>query len=133
MKKVLLTFTLVFALNGIYAQQIENAENTLCHVEVAFAISEGDDFGEYSMTRLVEIIPGERHDFRMEPFEARRIYSKAKYDEMFIVRFKESGITHFLDARPADGYEEVLNGGCTLDQRPFVSKDGLLMIDASVN
>ncbi len=133
MKNALLSFAFAFALNALSAQQISNASTADCAIQVAFAISEGDGFGEYSMTRLVDLAPGDRFDFRHEAFDSRRIYSKVQFDEIFIVRFKESGITHFLNARVQDGYEAVLNGGCTLDHRPFVKKDGLLLLDASAN
>jgi hypothetical protein len=134
MKKALLSFAFALMLNALSAQQISNATTAECDVQVAFAISEGDGFGEYSMTRLITLHPGDQFNFRNEAFESRRIYSKVQDDEIFIVRFVESGITHFINARIGDGYESTLNGGCTLDHRPFLKRrDGVLVLDASAN
>jgi hypothetical protein len=82
---------------------------------------------------LVPLQPGDVHSFRNEEFASRQIYSKVEWDEMFIVRFEPTGITHFLDATVPNGYETYLNGGCALTQKTFFSRDGEFIIDASSN
>ncbi|MDA7836098.1 hypothetical protein N9A49_01680 [Salibacteraceae bacterium] len=133
MKKLLAAAFLILALSTLKAQSFKSGENTKCEVQVAFAISEGDGFGEYSITRLVPLQPGDVHSFRNEGFASRQIYSKVEWDEMFIVRFEPTGITHFLDATVPNGYETYLNGGCALTQKPFFNRDGEFIIDASSN
>lgn len=121
------------ALSTLKAQTFTSSEQTKCEVQVAFAISEADGFGEYSITKLIPLDPGETHNFRNEEFVARQIYSRVEFDEMFIVRFEPTGQTHFLDATVPNGYETFLNGGCSREQRPFFTKDGAFIIDASAN
>jgi hypothetical protein len=133
MKKLITAALLILALNTLKAQTFKSGENTKCQVQVAFAISEGDGFGEYSISRLVALEPGKSHNFRNEEFTRRQIYSKVDWDEMFIVRFEPTGITHFLDATVPNGYETYLNGGCALTQKPFFNRDGEFIIDASAN
>lgn len=133
MKKLILTGALVLALSALKAQTFKSSERTKCQVQVAFAISEGDGFGEYSITKLIPLDPGKSHNFRSEEFVARQIYSRVDFDEMFVVRFEPTGQTHFLDATVPNGYEAILNGGCSTDQRPFYTRDGEFIIDASAN
>jgi len=114
------------------AQSLTSTKETRCNVRVAYAVSEGDVFGEYSITELLMLTPGETVRFKGREFVNRRIY-RASFDEMFIVRFESTGVTHFLDARAAQGYERILVGGCSLDQRASFHHDGSFYIDASAN
>ena len=133
MRKLITAALLILALNTLKAQTFKSGENTKCQVQVAFAISESDGFGEYSITRLVALEPGKSHNFRSEEFTRRQIYSKVEWDEMFIVRFEPTGVTHFLDAIVPNGYETYLSGVCSLTQRPFYNRDGEFIIDAFAN
>ena len=84
MRKFITAAIFILALNAMKAQSFKSGENTKCQVQVAFAISEGDGFGEYSITRLVALEPGKSHNFRNEEFTRRQIYSKVEWDEMYI-------------------------------------------------
>jgi hypothetical protein len=133
MKKVFLTVLLALALEAVQAQTFTSSERTLCQVQVAYAVAEGEGLGEYSITELIKLEPGESYNYRHEAFVARRIYSKVDFEAMFIVRFEPTGVTHFLDAAVPNGYEAALLGGCTLEQSPFYTRQGAFIIDASQN
>jgi len=132
MKKYLFTLLFVGLLSLSNAQTIE-ASSFSCNVQVAYAISEADGFGEYSVTQFFPLVAEKELELNKREFKMRRIYSKVNFDEMFIIRFETSGITHFVDARAADGFERLLLGGCSVDERPFISKDGSFRLDASLN
>jgi hypothetical protein len=133
MKKTLLALTFVFMLTWANAQTFTSSERSKCNVQVAFAVSEGGNFGEYSITSLVPLEPGKSQAFKGMPFVSRQLYSRVTFDEMFIVRFEPTGVTHFLDATVPNGYETSLMGGCALEQRPFYTRDGSFIIEASEN
>ena len=132
MKKYLFTLLFVGLLSLSNAQTIE-ASSFSCNVQVAYAISEADGVGEYSVTQFFPLVAEKELELNKREFKMRRIYSKVNFDEMFIIRFETSGITHFVDARAADGFERLLLGGCSVDERPFISKDGSFRLDASLN
>jgi len=123
-KNAILFISFLAASSLSFGQSLMNGKESKCEIQVAFAISEGGAFHEYSITDLIELSPGESFDFREAEFRKRQIYPKVNHDEMFIVRFGPSGITHFLDASVANGYESYLNGGCSLSHKPLFSKDG---------
>ena len=130
--KSLLTLLIIFlGLNASIAQAFSSSDASKCQVQVAFAILEAEDFGEYSITELVPLNPGQSHDYRYEELTARRIYPDVDHDAMFIVRFEATGITHFLDATIPNGYETFLNGGCSVEQNPYVTRDGEFHISAA--
>ncbi|MEX2596526.1 MAG: hypothetical protein WEC59_06295 [Salibacteraceae bacterium] len=133
MKNLLATSVIVLIISLSHAQTFSNSDRSECLVQVAYAVSEADGFGEYSITDLIDLRPGSKHDFRTEEFVNRRIYSDLNHDEVFILRFEASGITHFLDASASKGFETFLNGGCTIDQKPFLSKNGIFTLKASAN
>ncbi|MEQ9187761.1 MAG: hypothetical protein RLP15_08500 [Cryomorphaceae bacterium] len=133
MRHLLATLTFVLMLSCADAQTISSSDQTKCQVQVAYAISEGDVLGEYSITELVPLEPGQSVQFTNMEFTHRRLYSRVDFDEMFIIRFQPTGVTHFLDATIHNGYEKILNGGCSLRQQPSFSRDGTFFIDASLN
>ena len=130
MKSSLTLLIVILGLNVSVAQTFSSSEASKCPVRVAYAILEAEDFGEYSITELVQLNPGQAHDYRYEEFTARRIYPDVEHDAMFIVRFEATGITHFLDATIPNGYETFLNGGCSMEQNPYFTRDGEFHISA---
>lgn len=133
MKNLIFTMACIAMLGFTNAQTFTSKKDSKCKVQVALAVSEADGFGEYSITKLVDVDPGMTVSFRNQEFVRRQIYSKVEFDEMFIIRFEPTGITHYVDATVSQGFETYLNGGCALEQRPFLSRDGAFIIDASGN
>jgi hypothetical protein len=123
-------FSLLFLLvlsTIIFAQEVKLSSAALCNIQVALAISEGDDFGEYSVTRLIEVKPGQLVNLNSESFQARRIYSNISFDEALLVRFSSTGLSHFFNARMPDGFEQIVKGACTENNRLLVQKkNGLI-------
>lgn len=133
MRHLMTSLALVLMLSFADAQTVTSSDQTKCQVQVAYAVSEGDVMGEYSITELVPLEPGQSANFKGMEFTYRRLYSRVEHEEMFIIRFEPTGITHFLDATVPTGYERVLTEGCSLQQKPLFNRDGTFFIDASAN
>lgn len=109
-------------LSSCFAQEVKLSSDAPCSIQLALAISEGDDFGEYSVTRLVDLKPGHTVNLSSEAFAARRIYSHVNFDEALLIRFSTTGQSHFFNARMADGFEQIVSGACALTNRMLLQK-----------
>lgn len=118
------TFTIALLLTLSLEAQVIHNESSDCEIQVAFAISESEGTGEYTLTEFIVLPPGSSQDFREIAFARRQLFAGEDYEEMFIIRFPSSGITHFVNTNAADGHEQLLNGGCNINHMPRLKHDG---------
>ena len=114
------------------AQVFHNNGSSGCDIEVAYAVSEAEGTGEYTMTDLILITPGNAWDFSMEALRNRNLFAGEDYEVMFIVRYPSTGLTFYVDADARDGYERLVSG-CTGSPKVVYTRNGEFHFDDANN
>lgn len=130
MKTALVTLLALISPFFVLAQIVDSDESNDCDIEVSYGTLIDGTTDDYDLTDAVAVSPGGSADLYGLP-TPRRIYSAGvSHDEIIVIRFPSTGITHYTDRNMDDPSGIVLVGGCSTSTSYGYTRDGEFHLDS---